>query len=70
MMELMKWKSPERPIDDGSTTYNAKKKIDMEKVVNLLQQVQLPDAEGILKRYPHEVSGTKTKAYDCDGPPT
>ena len=58
IMELMKWKSPERPIDDGSTTYNAKrKKIDMERVVNLLQQVQLPDAEGILKRYPHEVSG-------------
>ena len=33
------------------------KKNDRKRIIELLKQVQLPDAEGIMKRYPHEVSG-------------
>lgn len=64
IMDLMKWKSPE--LDDadagrsgwlprlhGSRRYKA----DRERVLDLLRQVQLPDPEGVLKKYPHEVSG-------------
>ena len=58
MMELMKWKSPERPAQDTSSRYEAsRKKNDRKRIIELLKQVQLPDAEGIMKRYPHEVSG-------------
>ena len=58
MMELMKWKSPERSAQDISSRYEAsRKKNDRKRIIELLKQVQLPDAEGILKRYPHEVSG-------------
>ena len=58
MMELMRWKSPERAAQDTSSRYEAsRKKNDRKRVIELLKQVQLPDAEGIMKRYPHEVSG-------------
>ena len=58
MMELMKWKSPERSAQDTSSRYEAsRKKNDRKRIIELLKQVQLPDAEGIMKRYPHEVSG-------------
>ena len=58
MMELMKWKSPERLAQDTSLRYEtSRKKNDRNRIIELLKQVQLPDAEGIMKRYPHEVSG-------------
>ena len=58
MMELMKWKSPERSAQDTSSRYEvSRKKNDRKRIIELLKQVQLPDAEGIMKRYPHEVSG-------------
>ena len=58
MMELMKWKSPERSARDTSSQYEAsREKHDRKRIIELLKQVQLPDAEGIMKRYPHEVSG-------------
>ena len=53
---LMRWKSPERRA--GETFYSgARKKRDRERVLKMLQAVQLPDPEGLLKKYPHEVSG-------------
>ncbi|MBT5263669.1 MAG: ABC transporter ATP-binding protein [Rhodospirillaceae bacterium] len=65
IMELMKWKSPAR--DDPyyansasrfwngypSTRYEA----DKGRVLELLREVQLPEPEAILAKYPHEVSG-------------
>ena len=58
MMELLKWKSPYRSAQDTSSRYEkSRKKNDRTRIIELLKQVQLPDAEGIMKRYPHEVSG-------------
>ena len=68
IMELMKWKSPEARGDGaggkpGRATgflggyprrrYHA----DRERVVELLNVVQLPRPEEILRKYPHELSG-------------
>ena len=58
MMELMKWKSPDRKENMYFNYYPAaRKQSDREKIIELLKKVQLTDTEGILKRYPHEVSG-------------
>ena len=60
IMELMKWKSP---LVDDATRQRAfrypreRRRADYERVLELLRTVQLPDAEGILRKYPHEVSG-------------
>jgi len=54
--ELMKWKSPAPGA--GSRYYaRSRRKADRERVLQLLRTVQLPDPEGILRKYPHEVSG-------------
>ena len=64
IMDLMKWKSPD--LDDADAGRSGwlprlhgsrRRKADRERVLELLRQVQLPDPEGVLKKYPHEVSG-------------
>lgn len=61
--ELMKWKSPRRGPGEGRlpamlTHYPRKRRrADREKVMEMLNQVQLPRADQLLKKYPHEVSG-------------
>ena len=56
--ELMKWKSPEsEPGAAGRFYPRARRRSDRARVLELLRTVQLPDPDGILKKYPHEVSG-------------
>ncbi len=56
--ELMKWKSPGSDPASASRFYpRARRRADRARVLDLLRTVQLPDPEGILKKYPHEVSG-------------
>ncbi|MEO1493118.1 MAG: ABC transporter ATP-binding protein [Pseudomonadota bacterium] len=56
--ELMKWKSPDAPPGGGLRRYaRTRRRADRERVMDLLRTVQLPDPEGILKKFPHEVSG-------------
>ncbi len=56
--ELMKWKSPDSEPAASSRFYpRARRRSDRARVLELLRTVQLPDPEGILKKYPHEVSG-------------
>lgn len=56
--ELMKWKSPDADHSGGWQRYpRARRRSDRERVMSLLRTVQLPDPDGILKKYPHEVSG-------------
>jgi peptide/nickel transport system ATP-binding protein len=51
VMELMRWKSPER------SRGRARRRADRARVLAMLRAVQLPDAERLLRRYPHELSG-------------
>ncbi len=56
--ELMKWKSPNSEPGSGIRFYpRARRQADRARVMDLLRTVQLPDPEGILQKYPHEVSG-------------
>jgi peptide/nickel transport system ATP-binding protein len=56
--ELMKWKSPDAVPGSGWRRYpRARWRADRQRVMDLLRTVQLPDPQGILKKYPHEVSG-------------
>ncbi len=56
--ELMKWKSPEAEAGDRRRLYRrARRRTDRSQVMELLRTVQLPDPDGILRKYPHEVSG-------------
>jgi peptide/nickel transport system ATP-binding protein len=56
--ELMKWKSPLLPPSGRPRRYpRARRKADLERVLELLRVVQLPDPEAILRKYPHEISG-------------
>ena len=56
--ELMKWKSPEAEHGSGWRRYRrGRRRADRDRVMQLLRTVQLPDPAGILKKYPHEVSG-------------
>ncbi len=55
--ELMKWKSPDAEPGSGRRYPRTRRRSDRARVVELLRTVQLPDPEGILKKYPHEVSG-------------
>lgn len=60
IMELMKWKSPLAKAGRHKAwrVYGRKRRrADQESVLDLLRIVQLPDPEGILRKYPHEVSG-------------
>lgn len=56
MATLMRWKSPERAHDERGYR-SARKKRDHDRVMAMLQAVQIPDPAGTLKKYPHEVSG-------------
>jgi peptide/nickel transport system ATP-binding protein len=52
IFELLRWKSPDRgPYD------RARRRADRNRAMTLLRQVQLPDPEQLLKKYPHELSG-------------
>ena len=55
--ELMKWKSPDAEPGAARRYPRARRRSDRARVLELLRTVQLPDPEGILKKYPHEVSG-------------
>ena len=56
--EIMKWKSPDSEPGPAARRYaRARRRSDRARVLELLRTVQLPDPEGILKKYPHEVSG-------------
>ena len=58
IMELMKWKSPDAGKLGVFGRYNRQRReADYQRIIQLMQTVQLPDAEGILRKYPHEVSG-------------
>ena len=54
--ELMRWKSPDRV--PGERRYAAsRRRADHARVLAALRDVQLPDAERLLRKYPHELSG-------------
>jgi peptide/nickel transport system ATP-binding protein len=56
IMELMRWKSPERR--PGERFYpRRRRRSDLARVLTLLRAVQLPDPERLLRKYPHELSG-------------
>ncbi|OCW57043.1 ABC transporter ATP-binding protein [Hoeflea olei] len=61
--ELMKWKSPRRApggvrLPALMTPYpRARRRADRDQVMEMLNLVQLPNPERLLKKYPHEVSG-------------
>ncbi len=64
IMELMRWKSPDLSAEEAASPgfrsrfYGAKRRrADLDRVMALLQTVQLPQPDSILKKYPHEVSG-------------
>lgn len=63
IMELMKWKSPLLRGNGGGTggflsRYPRQRfEADRKRVIDLLNSVQLPQPEQILKKYPHEISG-------------
>ena len=58
IMELMKWKSPDAGKLGVFGRYDRQRReADYQRIIQLMQTVQLPDAEGILRKYPHEVSG-------------
>ena len=51
IFELMRWKSPE--TSSGGT----RRRADRARVLAALRDVQLPDPERLLRKYPHELSG-------------
>jgi oligopeptide/dipeptide ABC transporter ATP-binding protein len=56
IMDLMRWKSPRRK--PGSRFYTlARRHADRQSVIAMLDAVQLPQPERILRKYPHELSG-------------
>ena len=58
IMDLMKWKSPDAPVGAGWRLHGRRRRqSDMARALDLLRLVQLPDPEGVLRKYPHEVSG-------------
>jgi len=61
MMEIMRWKSPRRPVGSGAPLFHAypraRRAADREAVLAMLDAVQLPQPKQILAKYPHEVSG-------------
>ncbi len=61
VMELMRWKSPRLQGDSKrgllSRYPRQRFEADRQHVIELLNTVQLPQPEQILKKYPHEISG-------------
>jgi peptide/nickel transport system ATP-binding protein len=56
IFELMRWKSPDRRQREHSYS-RVRRRNDRERVMAMLRQVQLPDPERLLTKYPHELSG-------------
>ena len=56
MATLMRWKSPDR-VESEHGYSTVRRKRDTDRVMAMLQAVQIPDPAGTLKKYPHEVSG-------------
>ena len=54
--ELMRWKSPDRASGDRGYAAS-RRRADQARVLVALRDVQLPDAERLLRKYPHELSG-------------
>ncbi len=54
--DLMRYKSP-LLRGDARPSRRERRRADRARVVELLRLVQLPDPEGVLRKYPHEVSG-------------
>jgi peptide/nickel transport system ATP-binding protein len=64
MMELMTWKSPLLRDDPNAKRPRpfwpypkARREQDRELILNVLRDVQMPEPEGVLRKYPHEFSG-------------
>ena len=61
IMELMKWKSPDLRGGGQRGVFarypRQRFEADRRRVIDLLNTVQLPQPEQILKKYPHEISG-------------
>ncbi len=55
IMEIMRWKSPRKGGNGRNDA--ARRRADRAAVLELLDAVQLPQPEQILRKYPHEVSG-------------
>ncbi len=53
--DLMRFKSP--LLRGGGISGRERRRADRARVLELLRLVQLPDPEGVLRKYPHEVSG-------------
>ncbi len=53
--DLTRFKSP--LLRDGGLSGRERRRQDRARVLDLLRLVQLPDPEGVLRKYPHEVSG-------------
>ena len=56
MAELMRWKSPERVAGEGRYG-RSRRRADAARIMAALRDVQLPDPERLLRKYPHELSG-------------
>jgi peptide/nickel transport system ATP-binding protein len=52
--DLMRFKSP--LLREGRMSGRERRRQDRARVLDLLRLVQLPDPEGVLRQYPHEVS--------------
>ncbi|MGD9885012.1 MAG: ABC transporter ATP-binding protein [Geminicoccaceae bacterium] len=65
IMEILKWKSPRAAAPPGpgwlpavvSRYPSARRRTDFDAVLELLDAVQLPRPEQLLRKYPHELSG-------------
>ena len=53
--DLMRFKSP--LLREGRLSARERRRADRVRVLEMLRLVQLPDPEGVLRKYPHEVSG-------------
>jgi oligopeptide/dipeptide ABC transporter ATP-binding protein len=56
MAELMRWKSPERGAGERGYA-RSRRRADGARILAALRDVQLPDGERLLRKYPHELSG-------------
>jgi len=62
IMEVLKWKSPRghasRRLPALVAPYGrARRRADRQTVLDLMREVQIPDPEQVLRKYPHQVSG-------------
>jgi oligopeptide/dipeptide ABC transporter ATP-binding protein len=58
IMDLMRWKSPRRLPGARSGFYSPRRRrADRDAVVAMLDAVQLPQPDRLLRKYPHELSG-------------